>query len=240
MTRENTLDATAAGTGAKAAAPAKRGNVPAKPPRETIPFKLAQAFCRVFTSVYFDLRVWGVEHVPRAGGVLLVSNHQSYLDPVLLGTRLPRSLSYMAKSELFQVNPVFTWGIRSLGAFPVRQTGSAAGAIKESVERLQSGHALNIFPEGSRTETGEIGPIEKGVALVIRKAKVPVVPVAIDGSFEAWEKGRKLFRSYPIRLMYGLPMDLADRKPDEIVSRIDRVLREMYDELRARRRAGPY
>src|SRR3982751_3264621 len=151
-------------------------------PRESIPFKTAQAICRVFTSVYFDLKVWGIEHVPLTGGVLLVSNHQSFLDPVLLGVRLPRSLSYMAKSELFHVNPAFAWLIRSLGAFPVRQTGSAAGAIKEAVERLQTGHALNIYPEGGRTEDGEIARIEKGVALVIRKAKVPVVPAAIDGA----------------------------------------------------------
>src|SRR5437764_1926817 len=186
-------------------APHPRAAARGGPPRESVPFKSAQAICRVFTSVYFDLKVWGIEHVPRTGGVLLVSNHQSFLDPILLGVRLPRSLSYMARSELFGVNPVFTWLIRALGAFPVRQTGSAAGAIKEAVERLQEGRALNIYPEGSRTETGEIGPMEKGVALVIRKAKVPVVPVAIDGSYEAWTKGTKLFRPYPVRLLSGPP-----------------------------------
>ena len=205
------------------------------PPRESIPFKVAQGICRVFTSVYFDLKVWGIQHVPRTGGVLLVSNHQSFLDPILLGVRLPRSLSYMARSELFEVNPVFTWLIRSLGAFPVRQTGSAAGAIKEAVERLQEGRALNIYPEGSRTETGEIGPMEKGVALVIRKAKVPVVPVAIDGSYEAWTKGTKLFRPHPIRLLFGPPMDLGDKRPDEMVGTIDRTIRELFGQLRANR-----
>jgi len=204
-------------------------------PRESIPFKVAQAICRVFTSVYFDLKVWGLEHVPLTGGVLLVSNHQSFLDPILLGVRLPRSLSYMARSELFEVNPAFTWGIRALGAFPVRQTGSAAGAIKEAVERLQAGHALNIFPEGSRTENGEIGPIEKGVTLVIRKAQVPVVPVAIDGSFEAWPRGHALFRPGQIRVMYGKPMDVSGLKGDEIVKLMDSTLRGLIAELRAKK-----
>jgi 1-acyl-sn-glycerol-3-phosphate acyltransferase len=236
MTRETAPRETPGPAAAEAAAPRRAGNGTVRPPREPIPFKFAQTLCRVFTSLYFDLKVWGIEHVPRTGGVLLVSNHQSFLDPILLGVRLPRSLSYMAKSELFEVNPVFTWLIRSLGAFPVRQTGSAAGAIKESVERLQEGHALNIFPEGARTETGEIGPIEKGVVLVIRRAKVPVVPVAIHGSFEAWPKGAKRSHAHPIRMAYGPAMDLADLKPDEIVARIDRTLREMYDGLRARRR----
>jgi 1-acyl-sn-glycerol-3-phosphate acyltransferase len=217
----------------------ERGAAAVPPPRESIPFKFAQLICRVVTSVYFDLKVWGIEHVPRTGGVLLVANHQSFLDPILLGVRLPRSLSYMARSELFEVNPVFTWLIRSLGAFPVRQTGSAAGAIKEAVERLQEGRALNIYPEGSRTETGEIGPMEKGVALVIRKAKVPVVPVAIEGSFEAWRKGTTLFRPHPIRLLYGPPMDLNDKRPDEIVATIDRTVRGLFEELRARRASEP-
>jgi 1-acyl-sn-glycerol-3-phosphate acyltransferase len=208
-------------------------------PRESVPFRCAQAICRVFTSVYFDLKVRGIEHVPRTGGVLLVANHQSFLDPILLGVRLPRSLSYMARSELFEVNPVFTWLIRALGAFPVRQTGSAAGAIKEAVERLQEGRALTIYPEGSRTETGEIGPMEKGVALVIRKAKVPVIPVAIDGSFEAWRKGTTLFRPHPIRLLYGPAMDLADKRPDEIVATIDRTIRGLFEQLRSHRLTDP-
>jgi 1-acyl-sn-glycerol-3-phosphate acyltransferase len=208
-------------------------------PRESVPFRFAQAICRVFTSVYFDLKVRGIEHVPRTGGVLLVANHQSFLDPILLGVRLPRSLSYMARSELFEVNPVFTWLIRALGAFPVRQTGSAAGAIKEAVERLQEGRALTIYPEGSRTETGEIGPMEKGVALVIRKAKVPVIPVAIDGSFEAWRKGTTLFRPHPIRLLYGPAMDLADKRPDEIVATIDRTIRGLFEQLRSHRLTDP-
>lgn len=221
-----------------APAPAKAGKEPIDPPRDTILFKFVQVTSRFISTVWFDMKVWGVRHVPKTGGLLLLSNHQSYLDPVLIGIHLPRSLSYMAKSELFHVNPFFTWLIRSLGAFPVRQTGSAAGAIKESVERLQAGHALNIYPEGSRTEDGEIGPIEKGVVLVVRKAHVPVVPVAIDGSFESWPKGKKMFHAHPIRLMYGPPMDFRGMKPDEIVAKIDRTLRAMYDELRAMRREG--
>ncbi len=116
------------------------------------------------TTLCFDLKVYGSDRVPRSGGVLLLSNHQSFLDPVLIGVRLPRPLSYMARSELFTVNPAFTWIIRKLGAFPVRQTGSAAGAVKTAIGRLKDGHALNIFPEGSRTEDGEIGPIEGGAA----------------------------------------------------------------------------
>src|SRR4051812_46361979 len=96
------------------------------------PFRLAHSFCRLTLTTVFDLKVWGADTFPRQGGVLLVSNHQSHLDPVILGTAVPRPLSYMAKNDLFK-NPVFAKLIRSLGAFPIRQTGSAAGAIKETI-----------------------------------------------------------------------------------------------------------
>jgi 1-acyl-sn-glycerol-3-phosphate acyltransferase len=208
---------------------------PYKGREHTVGYKITRLIARLLTTLCFDLKVYGTEHVPRTGGLLLVSNHQSNLDPVLLGVQLPRALSYMAKSQLFEVHPLFTWLIRSLGAFPVRQGTGDVGAVKEAITRLQEGDVLNVYPEGSRTETGEIMPMEKGIGLLIRRAKVAVVPVAIDGSFDAWRKGRKMFRRWPIRLQYGPPMDLAHLKGDEIVQRVDQTLRKMVDDLRARR-----
>jgi 1-acyl-sn-glycerol-3-phosphate acyltransferase len=199
--------------------------------RTTIIWKLAQTLCRVFTTVVFDLKVYGVENVPKTGGVLLVSNHQSYLDPVLVGVRLTRPLSYLAKSELFE-NPFLSWLIRGLNAFPVRQGAGDVGAMKETITRLQDGNALTIFPEGTRSEDGELQPIEKGVSLVVRRAKVPVVLVIIDGSFDAWPKGRVVFRGWPIRVWYGPPMDMSRMKAEEIGRIIDTKFHEMLDESR--------
>lgn len=194
-------------------------------------WKFLQAICRVVTSCMFDLKVYGAHRVPPEGGVLIISNHQSYLDPVLLGVRLQRPLSYLAKSELFG-NRAFAWLIRSLGAFPVKQGAGDVGAMKETIARLQEGRALNIFPEGSRTETGELLPIEKGVGLVIRKAKVPVVPAVIDGSYGAWPKGRKIFRPHPIRILYGHPLDLSSMDREQIIQTIGSTFQTMFAELR--------
>ena len=199
--------------------------------KTTVLYKAARAFCRIMTTVLFDLKVYGAHHVPDKGGVLLVSNHQSYLDPVLLGVRIRRPLSYMAKSELFK-NPAFGWLIRLLGAFPIKQGGSVVGAVKESIARLHEGHALNIFPEGSRTETGKLMPLERGVALVIRKAKVPVVPVVIDGAFDAWPCSRKMFRPARIRMIYGKPLDMSSMDRDQILQTIDGAFRSMLAQLR--------
>jgi len=198
-----------------------------------VPFRVAHVFSRIVMTATCDLKVYGAETVPKSGGVLIVSNHQSYLDPVILGIAIPRSLSYFAKSELFEVHPAFTWLIRSLGAFPVRQTGSAAGAIKETIDRLEAGAALNIYPEGTRTPDGEIHPFEKGSALIIRKAKVPVVPVAIHGSFECFPPGTKFPKAHPIRVMFGPPMmHLHDLKGDEITRVMQERITGLYAWLR--------
>jgi 1-acyl-sn-glycerol-3-phosphate acyltransferase len=183
----------------------------------------------------FDLKVYGTRHVPKTGGVLLLANHQSYLDPVLLGVRLDRPISYMAKSDLFEGSGFFTWLIRSLHAFPVKLGRGDVGAIKESINRLHEGYVLNIYPEGSRTLDGEIGPIQSGVALVVRRAAVPIVPVVIDGSFQAWKKGSKLFRKHPIRVMYGPPLMIEGLKGPQLVALIDRTLRDMLAELRRKK-----
>jgi 1-acyl-sn-glycerol-3-phosphate acyltransferase len=200
--------------------------------RESLVYRVGRMICRLWTTLWFDFKAYGARHVPRRGGVLIVANHQSFLDPVLLAVKVPRPFSFLARHGLFD-NRYFGWLIRSLNAFPVRQGEGDVGAVKETIRRLQEGHALTLFPEGSRSSTGEIGPVQPGVGLIIRRAGVPVVPAVILGSFEAWPRDRKLWRAYPVRVMYGPPMDLKDLKASEIVQRIDTTLRTMFDELRA-------
>ncbi|HET6251603.1 MAG TPA: lysophospholipid acyltransferase family protein [Tepidisphaeraceae bacterium] len=203
--------------------------------RRTPIWILIQQAARVMNTVVFDLKTYGAYNVPKTGGVLLVSNHQSFLDPIILSSGLDRTLSYLAKAELFH-NRFFGWLIGSLNAFPVEQGAGDVGAVREAIARLQEGHLLNVYPEGARTPDGEIQPMEKGVGLVIRRAKVPVVPVAIAGSFEAWPKHKKYPRPYPLRIMVGPPMyDLWKLDRDEILAKVDATLRRMYDDLRAGR-----
>ena len=198
----------------------------------SVPWKYLQVLARVLTTFLFDLKIDGLENIPVSGGVLIVSNHQSYLDPVLLAVRLNRPLNYIAKSELFK-NRYGAWFLRSvLNAFPVRQGTNDVGAVRETIRRLHDGHALNIFPEGGRTEDGEIAKLQKGVALIVRRANVPIVPAVIVGSFRAWPIGRRVWHVSPIQIRYGTAMDLAGLERDEILATIDRTLREMFDDLR--------
>jgi len=195
-------------------------------------WKCLQVVARVLTTLLFDLKVYGRRHVPARGGVLIVSNHQSALDPVVLAVRLSRPMNYLAKSELFQYR-CFTRLLRVVNAFPVRQGAGDVRAVKETIQRLQEGHLMNVYPEGARTLDGEIGPMQKGVALIIERARVAVVPAVIVGAFEAWPIQRRVFTCRPIRIQYGPPMDLTGLERDEIMIVIDRKLREMHESLRA-------
>ena len=202
------------------------------PTERSLAWRTCQVLARVLTTQLFDLKVFGRHNVPRRGGVLIVSNHQSNLDPVLMAVRLDRSLNYIAKSELFE-GRIGGWLLRKVfNAFPVRQGAGDVGAVKETIQRLHEGHVLNIYPEGARTGDGEIGAMQRGVALVIRRARVPVVPAVIVGSFEAWPKFKRVFRPWPVRLCYGPPMLLHGLQPDEIIDTIDRTLRDMLSDLK--------
>jgi 1-acyl-sn-glycerol-3-phosphate acyltransferase len=198
----------------------------------TLLYSLCQIICHVVTTVMFDLKVTGKHHVPPTGGVLLLPNHQSYLDPVLVGVQLRRPLSFLAKSQLFE-NPALSWLIRSLNAFPVRLGAGDVGALRETISRLKEGHIMTVFPEGTRTLTGEMGEIQPGFALIVRKTEAPIIPVAIDGSFDAWRPGTAIFKPHRIRVKYGQPLDVSGLKAAEIVLLVDQKLRELMAEIHA-------
>lgn len=197
-------------------------------------YYFGRGLLRILASVMFDFKAYGIKHIPRTGGVLIVSNHQSYLDPALSAIQVLRPASFLGKSELFE-NAIFGAIIRRLNAFPVRQGQGDVGAVRETINRLREGHVLTMFPEGGRSETAEIEPMQAGVGLIVRRAgpTVKVVPAAVCGAFEAWSRHRKLPTPRPVRLKYGPPMSLSHLDKDEIITIIDREIRRLYGELRS-------
>lgn len=162
---------------------------------------IGRLFVPFFFLIAFRLRVFGQRHVPETGGILIASSHQSFLDPVLLAIGRPRMLAYMARRTLFR-QASFARLIRWLNAFPVTRGGRDKSAVRHAVERLRCGWGLAVFPEGTRTEDGGIGPLRPGVLAMAVRANVPIVPAAIDGAFAAWPRGR-LPRIHPIAVQYG-------------------------------------
>jgi 1-acyl-sn-glycerol-3-phosphate acyltransferase len=160
-------------------------------------------FLRVLFRGYFKLfhrwQVSGVEHIPKQGAVILCANHISNFDPPLLGSPLERRVHFMAKAELFSI-PVLGWAIRKLGAFPVRRGAGDRAALRTAFKLLEEGQVLVIFPEGTRSKTGEIEEGHSGAAVFALRSGATVVPAAIIGPI-------KLFR--PVKLIYGRPVDLS-------------------------------
>lgn len=152
----------------------------------------------------FSLRTTGRRHIPRSGPVLVIANHQSYLDPVLIGLSTRRHLVPLARKTLFR-NPLFGALIRSLHAVPIDQDGIGIDGLRSILQRLQQGEAVLVFPEGTRTPDGTLQPFKPGVQLLISRAQCPIVPVGIAGAYEAWP----LWRKYPILSPLFLPAGAA-------------------------------
>ena len=206
-------------------------------------YRLCRWVCRIFCTVCFDFRIYGTENLPRRGGFLLVSNHQSFFDPVFCGVFINRRLHYLARDTLF-TNRFFGWFIRLLNAIPVKRGRADVGAVKKAIEKLQTGQALCLFPEGTRTYDGRIAPLRPGFGLLCRRTKVPVVPMVIDGAFEAWPRHRVLpSLARRIVVCYGKPIHVeAARHLDErqLVRRLTQILRQMHNICRKRHGRKPY
>lgn len=149
-------------------------------------------FCRGVVNfifhIIFRITVIGKENIPEEkGGYIIASNHVSNCDPPMVGIVFKGKYTFMAKDELFHINPVFTWLIKKLGAFPVKRGSKDTSGIDMALESLKSGRVFVIFPEGTRSKTGELGKPKSGVSLIAARAKVPVVPVYVG-------YGKKKFR----------------------------------------------
>jgi 1-acyl-sn-glycerol-3-phosphate acyltransferase len=171
------------------------------------------AFGSVAFGVLFPVRMRGANAVPAAGPCLLVANHESFLDPPLIGlTCYRRKLRFLAKQELFKFAP-FRWWITALGALPVDQNGNATAGIRAALKALGEGHALLMFPEGTRTTNGAMSPLKPGICLLLRKSGAPVVVVGVAGCFEAWPLFRLLPWPKPVAIEYrpwAWPADATD------------------------------
>ena len=207
---------------------------PRDPGRASWFWRACKAGVQLGSTLALDFRAYRVDRVPATGGVLMLANHQSYLDPPLFGVAPKRPSAFLAKSELFE-NPAFAWAIRRLNAFPVRQGAGDVGAMKESIRLLQRGWMLGVFPEGSRTPDGELQPAQKGAGLMVKRAGVPVLPAVIDGSHQAWPRGSTFPRPHPVRVLYGEPADLSGMKADDVRRWIDDALARLLDDLRSGR-----
>ena len=212
-----------------------------RPPTVRHGYRFCRFCCQWFCTLYLKTRAYGTRHVPTHGGVLLVANHQSFMDPVLATMALPREADFMARDSLFS-QPAFRKLIVYLNAFPVRRQTADLNAIKEALRRLKQGRLLVVFPEGTRTEDGRIQPFLPGLGAIARKARVPIVPTLIDGMHAAWPRDRALPSPGNIVIEYDRPITpeaYADLSVEELMEtirgRLIALQRKWHDRLPERR-----
>jgi 1-acyl-sn-glycerol-3-phosphate acyltransferase len=156
-----------------------------------------------FFLTYLRMRRIGREHIPARGGLIIASNHRSFLDPFVIGTLVRRPVYYFAKRELFEKR-LQGWVLNALGAFPVDRGTGDSDAIDTARAIIQRGDCVVIFPEGTRTRPGGLGAPRRGVGRLALETGAPVVPVAVIGT-EAVRRGWRI-RPHKVRLRAGRPL----------------------------------
>lgn len=205
-------------------------------------YELGRAMLMVSLTLVYRLRRFGLHNMPARGACLIVANHQSYFDPPLVGLCVRgRQFHSVARVGLFE-RPGLALLIRMLNAIPVEEGGQPdVSAVKESLRRLERGGAVCLFPEGSRTPDGSLQPFQRGAGLIVKRAGCPVVPVAIEGAFDAWPRTRRFPRLFGQRLAVsvGEPIPHEELLRDGVDTAMDRLAREIESQRDVlRRRLG--
>jgi 1-acyl-sn-glycerol-3-phosphate acyltransferase len=169
---------------------------------------------RLVGRTFFRLRVVHRERMINHGPVILASNHESYLDPPLVGSVADRAIFFLARKTLL-AGPFFGWLLPKLNVIPVDQEGNDRSALKALIRILRAGEGTLVFPEGERSLDGHLRPPLPGLGFVIAKTLAPVVPMRIFGAREAWPRGSNRVRFCRITVVVGEPIHFtsADLQP---------------------------
>jgi 1-acyl-sn-glycerol-3-phosphate acyltransferase len=174
----------------------------------------------------------------------VVANHQSFLDPLLIGVGLDRPVSFLGRNSLFRV-PVIGWILRNTYVMPINRESAGTESIREGVRRMDHGFLVGIFPEGTRTRDGSLGIMKPGFISMVRRSSVPVVPVGITGARNVMPRGAVIPRSHSIRVVFGAPLTGDDLRrlsqrgnEDEFVAEVRARIQACVNEAEAWRQSG--
>jgi 1-acyl-sn-glycerol-3-phosphate acyltransferase len=184
---------------------------------------------RGLARLLFRLQISGQDHIPRSGGVLVAANHASYLDILVLGCALPRRASFIGRMDLF--SGMVARVLRYLGWIPIRHRRVDRKGFEEAVRRLKAGEMVVIYPEGTRALNGELQAGKPGVAMVATAAGCPVLPVHLEGTYEALPPGAHWIRFRPIRVVFGAPMDFSAALESESEDKKKLVYQQISQEI---------
>lgn len=191
--------------------------------------------CWSWLKLSYGLRRIHRNRVPRTGAILVISNHQSFLDPMVNGVTVwDRQFTALARDSLF-VGP-FGWILRSVSARPIKREGGDLEAMKAALAELEAGRVVIIYPEGTRSPDGSLQEFKRGVLLLLRRAKPTVLPMGVEGTFDAWPRGRKLPRMRgKVVCVCGEPLsgeELAKLDGEQALAAMREAVASAHDEAR--------
>ena len=168
------------------------------------------------------LEVHGIHHIPREGGVLLVSNHVSFLDPVIIGSAVNREIHFMARSTAFDI-PGLGKLISFYNAYPVNRGAPDLGALRKTITLLKAGNVVLMFPEGTRSVDGTLGKARDGACFIADRAGVPTIPVFHSGAERMLPRSSSRLRRTKLSVTFGEPLALVAGEFE--------TKREMYQQM---------
>lgn len=195
--------------------------------RYCLSWNLAALVCRG----YFRRVALHADRVPATGPCILAANHASFMDPFLLGSAVEREVFYLARASAFR----FPFGavLHALNAVPMDREGGGLKGMLKIIDIISQGHAITLFPEGTRTSDGRIQPAKAGIGLIVIKSGAPVVPVRVFGSYEAWNRHMTLPRPRRVIVKFGHPLAFAELHAEAKSCSKDR-LKQIYQEIAER------
>ncbi|MBI5755770.1 MAG: 1-acyl-sn-glycerol-3-phosphate acyltransferase [Nitrospirae bacterium] len=172
-------------------------------------YTIAHVIIFILAKLLFSLKVTGQENIPENGGVIIASNHLSYMDIPIMACSIKRPVNFIGKRELFSI-PILGSLFRILGGIPIDREKIDRTALREIIKRLNAGSIIVIYPEGTRSLNGRLQPGKPGVGLFVRMSGKRVVPAAIQGTDKAMPAGSWLIRPAPVSIKFGRPLDFSE------------------------------
>ena len=200
-------------------------------------YRTVRAVLSIVAVFVFHLRCLGRENTHIPGGALILSTHQSHFDPVLVGVAFNEHLNFLAKRSLFK-SRLFGALLSLLNTIELDRDRSGLAGLKETLKRLKHGEKVVIFPEGTRSSDGLIAPLKPGFLSVARRGRVPLIPVAITGAFDALPRGSRVPLRYPMRVAIGQAISaeqVASLDDDGVLALLTQRLHQCYQQAQASR-----